>query len=66
MFWRHGQDFLTDKKDIIVWVASYNEKAISFYEKLGFVKTDKDLSAQTYEISPGKYIPETEMVLKRN
>lgn len=65
MFWKYAQDFLTDKKDIIVWVASYNEKAINFYQKLGFVKTDKDMSSQAYELSPGKYIPEIEMVLKR-
>ena len=65
MFWKHAQDFLKDNKDIIVWVASYNEKAINFYQTLGFVKTDKDLSAQAYEVSPGKYIPEIEMVFKK-
>lgn len=65
MFWKYAQNFLTGKKDIIVWVASYNEKAINFYEKLGFVKTDKDISSQAFEIFPGKHIPEIEMVLKR-
>lgn len=66
MFWKQAQEFLVDKKDIIVWVASYNIKAISFYEKLGFLKTDKDLSGQYYEIAPGKYIPEIEMILRRS
>ena len=62
----NAQKFFLKKKDIIVWVASYNEKAINFYEKLGFIKTDKDMSSEVYEIYPGKYIPQIEMVIKRS
>ncbi|MEZ4113999.1 MAG: GNAT family N-acetyltransferase [Candidatus Paceibacterota bacterium] len=54
-----------EDKDIVVWVASYNQKAISFYKKLGFVKTDKDMSSQFHKLPSGKFIPEIDMILRR-
>ncbi len=65
MLWKEAEKFFTENKDIIVWSASYNEKAINFYEKLGFVKTDKDMSSQFHKLPSGQFIPEIEMVLKR-
>jgi len=65
MLWKEADKFFTENKDIIVRVASYNTKAINFYEKLGFVKTDKDMSSQFHKLPSGKFIREIEMILKR-
>jgi len=48
----HGRD-----EDIYLHVVSYNEAAIKFYEKAGFVKTGADFPG-------GHELPELEMVLK--
>jgi len=56
-------DFFGDKKPIKLSVAIYNQNAIDFYEKLGFVK------GQRFEHNPegvfisGREIPEMEMIL---
>ncbi len=65
MLWKEAEKFFTENKDIIVWSALYNEKTINFYEKLGFVKTDKDMSSQFHKLPSGKFIREIEMILKR-
>jgi len=51
-------------KDIYVNVASYNDNATRFYERYGFVKTEKDISNPVADLPSGKSIPETEMVRK--
>ncbi|MBP7831755.1 MAG: GNAT family N-acetyltransferase [Candidatus Pacebacteria bacterium] len=48
-------------KDIILSVAHYNQKAISFYKSLGFVETGK---TEEYTLKSGAKITEIEMVLK--
>jgi RimJ/RimL family protein N-acetyltransferase len=43
-------------------VASYNQKAISFYEKFGFKKTGKSVIEDVARFPSGATIPEIEMV----
>ena len=56
--------FMDKEKDTIVQVATYNEKAIAFYEKLGFADTGKRFSDEKWKMKSGMVIPEMEMVLK--
>ncbi len=64
MFWDKGREFFDKSKDTIVQVAIYNKKAISFYEKLGFVDTGKRFTEERHKMPiSGALIPEMEMVL---
>ena len=55
-------NWLGREKVIFVIVASYNTKAIKFYERFGFVKTGKDVHSEGVDPLPsGKIIPEIEM-----
>jgi len=54
----HGRD-----EDIYLHVASYNQRAINFYERFGFETTDTKLPDEI-GMPGGKSLPETEMVLK--
>lgn len=53
--------FGSDKK-IYLNVASYNSKAIAFYQKLGFYKTNSSVSDEVEALPSSKVIPEIEMV----
>ncbi len=54
-------------KDLIVHVATYNERAIQFYEKLGFIDTGKRFTEERHRMpQSGVIIPEMEMILKKN
>ncbi|MBI5151353.1 MAG: GNAT family N-acetyltransferase [Candidatus Pacebacteria bacterium] len=55
--------WLGNERDIYVNVASYNEKAIRFYEKFGFVQTGKIVNDSAGVLPSGKIIPEIEMLL---
>lgn len=57
-----GLAWLGSDKDIYVNVASYNDNAIKFYERFGFVRTGRDVSDPVAALPSGKNIPETEMV----
>lgn len=57
--------WLGKEKDIYVNVVSYNQKAISFYQSLGFIKTGKTVKEKGADLPSGKSLPEIEMVLKR-
>lgn len=48
-------------KKTIVHVASYNEKAIGFYQKLGFVSTGKIFRDDKHKLRNGSIIPELEL-----
>ncbi len=48
-------------KKTIVHVASYNEKAIGFYQKLGFVSTGKIFMDDRHKLRNGSIIPELEL-----
>lgn len=64
-FMEKALTWLGSDKDICVNVASYNVKALQFYEKFGFVKTGRDVYSRGVEPLPsGKIIPEIEMVKK--
>jgi len=61
--WNTASKFINPDKKTIVQVADYNEKAIKFYEKLGFVDTGKRFSDKKFTMKSGAIIPEMEMVL---
>lgn len=63
--WEEVKKFFSTEKNIIVHVASYNKKAINFYEKLGFIKTGKIFSDEKHKMRNKAIIPETEMIIKR-
>jgi len=57
--------WLGTNKDILVNVASYNQQAISFYKRFGFVETGKSgVFDEGARLPSGKLIPEIEMVKK--
>ena len=65
MFWKRAAEFFGGEKDIIVHVAVYNEKAINFYKKIGFVETGKQFKNEKHKMPiSGSYIVDTEMVIK--
>lgn len=49
-------------KNIVLEVAIYNENAINFYKKLGFIETGKK---EDFKLKSGKCIPVLEMLLKK-
>ena len=63
MLWKKAIKTFNNNKKTIVRVAEYNQKAISFYEKLGFKKTNKKISENRFKMRNGAIIPEIEMVL---
>lgn len=63
--WNAVFSFFDETKDIFVEVADYNEKAINFYKKLGFVDTGKRFSDERFRMKSGAIIPEMEMRLHR-
>ena len=58
--------WLGDDKDIYLDVASYNAKAIAFYERFGFVESGREVVAPVSPLPSGKSIPEIEMVKRKN
>ncbi len=60
--WFEAKKFLDANKNTIVHVASYNNRAIRFYEKLGFISTDKVFSDEKFKMRNGAIIPELEMI----
>lgn len=67
MFWEEAKKYFGKEKDIIVQVATYNSKAISFYQKLGFVDTGKRFTEENLRMPvSGIAIPEMEMIMKSN
>ena len=59
-----GLDWLGNDKDIYIGVASYNNKAIKFYESLGFVYTHEIGHSPASKLPFGSVIPEVEMIRK--
>jgi ribosomal protein S18 acetylase RimI-like enzyme len=64
MLWEEGKKYVDMTKDTYVEVADYNEQAINFYKKLGFVPTGRTFTDENYRLKSGAIIPEMEMVLK--
>lgn len=63
--WNAVLPFFDKSKDIYVEVADYNEKAINFYKKLGFVDTGRRFSDDRFKMKSGAILPEMEMVITR-
>ena len=64
--WKECLEFFEDKKDVIVYVATYNANAISFYQNLGFIDTGKRILEDKFKMPiSGAIIPEMEMKLIR-
>lgn len=61
-------NWLGNNSDVYVNVASYNNKAIQFYEKFGFAKTGKEVKDDVAVLPSGKTIPEIELlkIISRN
>ena len=57
-------DWYGDGTDIYLRVATYNRRAIEFYQKYGFVLTDAKVKDEG-SVVDGKQIPEREMVRPR-
>jgi ribosomal protein S18 acetylase RimI-like enzyme len=55
-------NWLGDKKPVTLSVATYNEKAIAFYQTLGFVLNDKPVKHSVAQLPSGVNIPQIEMV----
>ena len=64
--WQEAKKIFNPQKDTIVHVASYNQKAINFYEKLGFESTGKIFFNEKHKMRNGAMIPELEMIIKKN
>ena len=62
--WLELQSFFDPKKDIIVRVVDYNEKAIKFYESLGFVDSGRRISNKRFTFENGANFLEIEMIKK--
>jgi len=59
--WNAVLPFFDKTKDIYVEVADYNEKAIGFYKKLGFIDTGRRFSDERFKMKSGAMLPEMEM-----
>ena len=61
--WENSQSFLDKKKNIEVVVALYNNPAIKFYEKLGFVDTGERYTGKDRKMRSGSVMTGVKMVL---
>lgn len=58
-------DWLGAEKEVVLNVASYNEKAIAFYHAFGFVPNGPVASSGTLQLPSGVRLPEISMIKKR-
>ena len=61
--WEHAKKLFNENIRTFVNVATYNNKAIKFYEKLGFKDTGKRFEDVGFRFKNGANIPQMEMVL---
>ena len=61
MLWNEIRSFFDPEKDIHLSVVEYNQKAINFYSRLGFLDTGRRHTDEWMRMSSGAIIPETEM-----
>jgi ribosomal protein S18 acetylase RimI-like enzyme len=65
MLWGEALKIFTPDRNILVEVAEYNAKAISFYGKLGFVDTGRRWADEKFRMKSGSIIPDMEMIIRR-
>lgn len=63
-FWIELQKFFDPAIDTILYVASYNEQAINFYKKLGFLIADEPVVKKIVMPISGVAIPVIKMIKK--
>jgi ribosomal protein S18 acetylase RimI-like enzyme len=61
--WEEMKKSLDPAKDTVLEVATYNQQAIGFYERLGFRDTGERLLDERFRMKSGSIIPELRMVL---
>ncbi len=59
--WSEALNFFDRSKDIVVNVATYNQKAINFYTKLGFKDMGRRSTDERRRMKSGSILPEMEM-----
>jgi ribosomal protein S18 acetylase RimI-like enzyme len=64
LLWRTAEKFFEPHYDTILHVVTYNEKAITFYLKLGFIDTGKRFVDEAFRLQSGSIFPQMEMVKK--
>jgi ribosomal protein S18 acetylase RimI-like enzyme len=57
-------DWLGREKEVVLNVASYNEKALAFYRAFGFVPNGAVASSEALQLPSGVRLPEMSMVKK--
>lgn len=62
--WKEAQKYLNAAKDTYVDVADYNQQAIAFYTKLGFVPAGRTHQEERFRMKSGAIFTEMEMVLR--
>lgn len=62
--WDEGKKHIDLSKDTYVEVVDYNQQAINFYKKLGFVPTGRTHQDERFRMNSGAIFTEMEMVLK--
>jgi ribosomal protein S18 acetylase RimI-like enzyme len=62
--WERVKEFFDPAKDIYLELATYNDKAKAFYERLGFVDTGRRMTYEWTKMKSGGNIPQMEMKLK--
>jgi ribosomal protein S18 acetylase RimI-like enzyme len=63
--WEAMRSFLDPRKDTVLEVATYNEQAIRFYERLGFRDTGERIEDERFRMQSGAIVPELRMILRR-
>ncbi len=62
--WGAMKIFIDFNKDTTVNVATYNKKAIGFYENLGFIDSGKRWVDEKWKMRSGAVLPEMEMIIR--
>ncbi|MFZ4632067.1 MAG: GNAT family N-acetyltransferase [Patescibacteria group bacterium] len=62
--WFEAKKIFNPDCETIVKVATYNEKAISFYKKIGFESTGEIIVDERFKMRNGAIIPELKMIIK--
>jgi ribosomal protein S18 acetylase RimI-like enzyme len=58
-------DWLGMERDVVLNVASYNEKAIAFYRAFGFEPVGPIAPSESLQLPSGAHLPEIKMVKKK-